>query len=253
MEFPNQQDSLQLIGEKDQLFLNGPYPRPFEFNADVVSVFDDMVSRSVPMYEEINRSIAEWSYFHYRPGTRFYDIGCSTATTIEFVARYLPEGSEFVGIDASGPMLEKAKSKVAHAADRHSFSWRCEDAVTAVIERASFVVINYTLQFIPMARRDLLLRRVYEGMVPGGIIYISEKVRASCPEFQETQTRIYENFKMRAGYSKSEVERKKEALDQVLVPLTVEEQLRLITGAGFQSPELIMKWNNFASFIAVKR
>jgi tRNA (cmo5U34)-methyltransferase len=253
MEFPDQYSPIRLTGEKDELFLNGLYPRPFEFNAEVVAVFDDMVSRSVPMYEDVNRSIAEWSYFHYQPGTRFYDIGCSTGTTIEFVSRHLPHAGEFIGIDASEPMLKKAESKVAQGNRRHNFSWRCEDALTSVIENASFVVINYTLQFLPVAKREHLLRRVFDGMVPGGILYVSEKIRAACPEFEETQTRIYENFKIRAGYSKTEIARKKEALDQVLIPLTVEEQQRLITSVGFKFPELIMKWNNFTSIIAVKK
>jgi tRNA (cmo5U34)-methyltransferase len=82
---------------------------------------------------------------------------------------------------------------------------------------------------------------------------VSEKIRAGCPEFQETQTRIYENFKQRAGYSETEIARKKEALDQVLVPLTLSEQLAMIERCGFSGAEPIIRWNNFVSIIATKR
>ena len=54
----------------------------FRFGANVASVFDDMVNRSVPYYGEIQRMMAELAADHAREGTFVYDLGCSTGTTM---------------------------------------------------------------------------------------------------------------------------------------------------------------------------
>ncbi|MEZ4742143.1 MAG: carboxy-S-adenosyl-L-methionine synthase CmoA [Bdellovibrionota bacterium] len=253
MDLPVAKQPIQLKGEQDRLFADGPYPKPFEFNDEVVKVFDDMVSRSVPLYEEVNRSIAQWTYLSFQPGSNFYDIGCSTGTTIELVSRFLPPGTRFVGIDLSPAMLEKAQEKLKQAMRKHSIDLYCQSALDCDINNASVVVMAYTLQFIPVADRPTLLKKIYAGLKPGGILYLCEKLRGACAEFHEIETRIYENFKLNAGYSKTEIERKKEALDNVLVPLTLDEQVKIIKDVGFYACEPVMKWNNFASIIAIKK
>jgi tRNA (cmo5U34)-methyltransferase len=49
----------------------------FKFGANVAKVFDDMVSRSVPYYGEMQRMIAELTADHAREETFVYDLGLS--------------------------------------------------------------------------------------------------------------------------------------------------------------------------------
>lgn len=246
--------NIKLCGAQDMLFSEQPYPKKFEFNQEVANVFDDMISRSVPLYQEVTQSIVEWTYLFYQKGSVIYDIGCSTGTTICALTDTLPFPIRAIGVDTSQAMLDKALLKLSShpSNDKHSITFLCEDVCQLEFEPSSVAIINYTLQFISVAKRLPLLKKLYQSLNDGGLLIISEKLRSSCPEFQESTTRIYESFKERAGYSKTEIERKKEALDDVLIPLTLEEEVELIRNAGFSKVEPMIKWNNFCTFVAIK-
>ena len=157
-----------------------------------------------------------------------------------------------LGVDTSQPMLDVAKAKLANLSQRHQIHFLQCSLEEVELPMASIIILNYTLQFIPVRRRLAILQKIFAALKPDGIIYISEKIRYDNLGFQETTNRIYENFKHRAGYSKSEIERKKEALDQVLVPMTMEQLSAMIKNAGFSVQETVLKWNNFVSIVAQK-
>lgn len=245
--------SLRLEGERDRLFLGPRYPHPFSFNEDVVAVFDDMVSRSVPLYAEVTHLSARWAQVFYQPGTRLYDLGCSTGTTLELIGKALAPGAQLVGMDASQPMLEKAAEKLAVTRQRHRVELFHADLREARFEDASFAVVNYTLQFLPVAARGELIKRLVSAMVPGGVVFISEKVRASAPVLQETIRWIHEEFKEQNGYSELEIARKKEALENVLVPQTEDELKLMLKESGCDAVETIARWHNFLTVVGWKK
>ena len=242
---------IHLASERDNIFADtSGYPKPFAFNEEVVRVFDDMVSRSVPLYREATRMAVTWAHRFYRENTAIYDIGCSTGTTMAALGAALKHAgrpASMIGIDNSAAMIDKAHEKLGPWRDFHHIDLRVEDVLDVKFENASVVIINYTLQFIPMAERKRLLAAIRNAMVPGGVLFLSDKVRGADPVMHEAMTHFYENFKRENGYSRTEIERKKEALDQVLVPLSFSEQLELIADAGFEQTEPVIKWNNFLS------
>lgn len=248
----NEANRLYLLSDKDDLYAQGPWPKPFEFNAEVARVFDDMVSRSVPLYKEVMVAAAQWTLTYYQPGTAIVDVGCSTGTFLELIGRLMPTRATLIGIDNSAAMLEKAAEKTADLTAQHQIEWRCQDAVTCSFAKSSVVVMNYTLQFLKLGERQRLLTAIYQGLVPGGLLFLSEKVRSATPQFQETITGHYEAFKAHNGYAQTEIARKKEALEQVLTPLTTDEQVAMLYQAGFTQIDLLMKMHNFATFVALK-
>jgi tRNA (cmo5U34)-methyltransferase len=274
---------LVLLGNVDQIYRQpSSFPiSPFEFNQEVVSVFDDMVSRSVPLYFQVIDLAIYWLHKYYQSGTNIYDLGCSTGTTLEVFIRSFKEktmnGSidalHVIGVDNSPAMIQACKEKLAPYKQDYCISTEndsyptkslgpshitidlfCQDILTFPIEKASFVIMNYTLQFIPVAQRLNLLQSIYTGLETDGILFLSEKVRAESPEVQETCTYIYEDFKRRNHYTNKEIERKKEALMNVLIPYTEQELRHVLIMAGFQSSniEIVAKWNNFTTLIARK-
>src|SRR4051794_2808561 len=69
-------------GGTDQVFAEArPRVDDFSFNKEVTAVFDDMLDRSVPFYQEIQRQVAELAVDFAQPGTNVYDLGCSTANS----------------------------------------------------------------------------------------------------------------------------------------------------------------------------
>lgn len=253
------QYQLNLRGKVDRIYeYHGP--KPFEFNSEVVSVFDDMVSRSVPLYCEVIDLCIYWFQKYYQPGSRVYDLGCSTGTTLDILARaassfhkHSEKKCEFVGIDNSEAMVQACKEKLEWATADHIIDIRCGDILGSKIENASFVVMNYTLQFVPVVRRQELLSSISKGLIDGGILFLSEKVRTECSELQETCTWIYEDFKERRKYTKREIARKKEALMNVLIPYSENELKDALYSSGFENVEITAKWNNFTTFVARKK
>ena len=244
--------------KRDSLFLSGSYPVPFEFNKNVVDVFDDMISRSVPLYGMVNSAIVDWTQRYYIEGTKIIDIGCSTGNTLLLMGTKIQDKKfKALGFDLSSPMIDRAKEKLKDIREKtstfnHDIEFSVKDAFNVDYSGSSVVIINYTLQFINKEKRSQLLKKIYEKMLPGGILFISDKVLSDWDEFSVVEKDSYENFKESQGYSKMEIARKRQALENVLVPLRFSEQLDLIRNAGFLKVEPIIRWNNFLSVVSKK-
>jgi len=252
MEISKRQPQLSLISDHDRLFASQHYPRPFSFNEEVAGVFDDMVQRSIPLYLDVHHYLGDWCRRFHQSGTALVDIGCSTGTTLHYISQCLAHDATLIGVDSSPAMIRKAQSKLQDLAANHKLQLICEDIQKLVLPPASVVIMNYTLQFLPVSQRPNLLKRIFDCLLPGGLFFISEKVRACHPLIQETTTHIYEKFKLDQGYSRSEIARKKEALENILIPYTEAEHRQILTETGFHAIETVMKWNNFTSLVAIK-
>jgi len=249
---PELDTELYLASDKDELYKDGPWPKPFAFNEEVARVFDDMVSRSVPLYREVLTGAARWAMAYYQPGTRIIDVGCSTGTLLELIGRFLSQPAQLVGIDNSPAMLDQAQAKLALIKQQHDVELWCEPAENCSFEHSSVVIVNYTLQFLTLQQRQCLLRSIHTGLVAGGLLFLSEKVQSPIPQLQETMTRHYEAFKQHQGYAQREIERKKEALENVLIPLTEAQQVEMLQSCGFQAMDSLLKLHNFVSWVAIK-
>ena len=223
----------------------------FRFDQGVVDCFDDMVSRSVPYYHEIHRILSDIVSHQVEEGDRIYDLGCSTGTTLKFLSQCL-EGREveLIGLDKSAPMIKKAKQKCAPCF--HSVQLLLEDLRNFPFQQSALVVMNYTLQFIPVEQRLSLLCRISRSLRPGGLLVLTEKIQSQNPFIEALQTELYCDFKRRNGYSELEIAQKREALENTLIPLPPETQLEFLRASGFHHVDMIFRWFNFACFVGKK-
>ena len=81
---------------------------------------------------------------------------------------------------------------------------------------------------------------------------VSEKVIHAQPAMDDALVELYFEFKRRQGYSELEISRKRDALENVLVPLTVDENIQMFADAGFKRVEVLLKWFNFATFVCYR-
>ncbi len=242
--------------DRDRLFQQpGAYAGGFVFDEAVAAVFDDMLHRSVPYYDEQQRMLVEMARAFWRSGTCVYDLGCSTATTLLNVARALDGSARFVGYDNAPSMLERAARKVAEhgLADRVDLRLGdLNDITPADLDDASVVTMCWTLQFVQPLHRDRLVRAIHDALAPGGALIVTEKVLAGDSSVARFFIEAYHGLKRRNGYSESEIARKRDALEHVLVPFRIEDNRELFRRNGFTTVETFFQWYNFVGFLCVK-
>lgn len=225
----------------------------FRFDEKTVAVFDDMVSRSVPFYDEIQRMVTELAVDFAVPGTRLFDLGCSTGTTLLELDRVVSPHVGFVGIDNSQEMLDKARFKLNQAGVKRDLDLQLSDLNhDRIVDNASVVIMNLTLQFVRPLHRERALRWVHEGLGAQGCLLLVEKQTLSASLLNRLYIDHYYALKRRKGYSDIEISQKREALENVLIPYRPEENRALLESIGFVHVEEFFRWYNFAGIIAVK-
>lgn len=241
-------------GNKDKVFDKDAAPiGDFSFNATVASVFDDMVSRSVPFYDEMQRMTCELARDFARPNTNLYDIGCSTATTLLALDEVVDPAVKFIGVDNSADMLAKAREKMERTGTGRSIDFRTADLHQGLyLENASVITMLLTLQFVRPLYRERVMKMLFDGLNEQGCLLIIEKLTSEDTIFNRLFIDHYYDFKRRNGYSDTEIAKKREALENVLIPYRLEENVELLKNAGFRKVESFFRWYNFCGIIAVK-
>ena len=238
---------------KDEVFKTQIETSDFKFDQKVVRVFDDMVTRSVPYYLEIQRMIGELACQYAIKDTAIYDLGCSTGTTMANMNPFVPNDVKFIGIDDSPQMLIQCKENLEKAGFTRPLEFvSCDLNQGVKIEKASVVVLCLTLQFIRPLYRVKLLEQILSGLVDGGCLILVEKILAEESTLNRNFIKYYYDFKRKNDYSDMEIAQKREALENVLVPYKLSEDIEMVRTAGFSHAETFFKWYNFAGLIALK-
>ncbi len=241
--------------DTDTLFQNPlRAPGPFRFDDAVVRVFPDMIKRSVPGYETVIAMTGLLAGRFAAPGTNVYDLGCSLGASTLAMRQHIPsDTTTIVGVDNSQAMITRLRDLLdTQPTEGCSIELREDDIRTTPIERASMVVLNYTLQFVPIEARPDLLRRISAAMEPGGILVLSEKVRFPDERLNALNIELHHDFKRANGYSDLEIAAKRDSLEDVLLPETLDMHRSRLLEAGFQSCDVWFQCFNFASLIALK-
>jgi tRNA (cmo5U34)-methyltransferase len=238
---------------KDKVFDQPQRVGDFEFGEKVASVFDDMLDRSVPFYQEIQRMIAEMAADFAVEGTQVYDLGCSTGTTLLNLDATAAPGVKFIGVDNSEEMLKRCREKLASRGFKRDHELVCADLNQGVaIQNASMVLMVLTLQFVRPLYRDTLVKTILQGLNENGCLILVEKVQGEDSVFNRLFIKYYYDLKKRHGYSELEISQKREALENILIPYKLLENREMLLRAGFRYCDVFFKWYNFCGIIALK-
>jgi tRNA (cmo5U34)-methyltransferase len=233
----------------DKVF-ESPIEKQFEFDEKVASVFDDMLDRSIPFYKEVISLICEVVEAHISDNSIIVDLGCSTANTLLELSHRSTKKLDLIGYDNSDAMLWQAQKKAdAYGID---ISFVNADILDLNLKKCDVLIANYMLQFVRPMMRTRLISKIYEALSSEGIFIFSEKIIFEDKKLNKQMIDIYYDFKKSQGYSGFEISQKREALENVLVPYTQEENIKMIKDAKFKSVEIIFKWGNFVTFLAKK-
>jgi len=237
---------------KDDVFRDPERPiGDFTFNEETASVFPDMLERSVPFYREIQRMLVELAGDFAVDDTSVCDVGCSTGTTLRALDA-LTQDVTLIGFDSSPAMLAEADAFLRGAL-HHPHELRCADLNQSLrIENASVVVMSLTLQFVRPLQRERVLREICDGVNHNGCLLLVEKVVAEESMLNRLYIQHYYELKQRNGYSELEIARKREALENVLIPYRADENDAMLRSVGFRAVDLFFKWYNFVWLVAFK-
>ncbi len=225
----------------------------FTFDERVAAVFPDMIKRSVPGYQQMVAYTGLWAERYVQPDSVLYDLGCSLGATIVAMRSQVNEDRcKIVGVDNSAEMLKKCQAILDSDPSPIPVDLIEANLQDVPIENASVVVLNFTLQFIDPAERDAVIQSIYDGLLPGGLLIVSEKVVVQDTAWNQLLIDVHHDFKRANGYSDLEIAQKRQAIMDVLIPETVEQHLARIKGAGFVSAEKWFQALNFVSLVGIK-
>lgn len=225
------------------------------FDQEVADAFDDMLARSIPDYDGMRELTADLAGEFMDRGRdltpRVLDLGTSRGEVLETLwYRYGP-AARYVGLDVSEPMLAAARDRFANRREwvrveycdiRHDWPEGSFDVTLSVL----------TLQFTPIEYRPHIIQKVYDSLKPGGAFLMVEKVLGESARLDRTFVDLYYRGKARAGYSVEEINRKRAALEGVLVPVSSRWNVELLQAAGFRSVDRYWRRLNFEGYLALK-
>ncbi|MDH5544223.1 MAG: carboxy-S-adenosyl-L-methionine synthase CmoA [Gammaproteobacteria bacterium] len=225
----------------------------FRFDEQVAKVFPDMINRSVPGYASIIQMIGTLADQYAQSDSNCYDLGCSLGAASLSIRHHLKAPNcRIISVDNSQPMLDRFQSLLEEDSADTPVELMCADVRDVDIHKASLVVLNFTLQFVPLADRQRLINKIFAGMLPGGILVLSEKISFDDPNKQQMLTDLHHAFKRSQGYSDLEISQKRTALENVLIPETLDAHISRLTQAGFQQSHMWFQCFNFMSLVAVR-
>jgi len=225
----------------------------FRFDEKVVGVFPDMIKRSVPGYATIISMIGTLAEQYATSNSRCYDLGCSLgAATLAMRHRIKAANTRIIGVDNSPAMIERCQMVMDADSGEIPVELSCNNLQNIDISDASVVVLNFTLQFIGVEQRHDILTKIYDGLKPGGVLILSEKVTFGDEPHDQLMIELYHEFKRANGYSDLEIAQKRSALENVLIPETLDGHRQRLKSVGFESCDVWFQCFNFASMIAIK-
>lgn len=234
----------------------------FSFDEQVVACFPDMIRRSVPGYGQMLAMLPIFAKRHCnfrqvstngKKVSRVYDLGCSLgAVSFALAGEFAPDDLQIFAIDISKPMIDKAKTVLDEHFPTHDINLVCADVCDVVFEPCDMIVLNLTLQFLPVDKRLILLKKCYDALTDGGILILTEKTHLTDEQDDAWRVERYYDFKRANDYSEMEISGKRNALENVLITDTLEFHHERLAEAGFERSLTWFMFLNFASVVAFK-
>ena len=221
----------------------------WSFSGDVAKTFSEHVKLSVPLYSEGQELTANVSEFFISKNSVIYDLGCSLGTLTSMLAdRHISKSARVFGIDNEKDMINEAQK----INKRKNIKFFADDIVSMEFEKSNFISCYYTIQFIHPSVRQIVFEKIYDSLNWGGGFVLFEKVRSNDARFQDYITQLYNEFKLKQGFTPDNIISKSLSLKSVLEPFSTQGNIDMLKRAGFKDIITIQKYLSFEGFLAIK-
>lgn len=239
--------------QKDTIYASQQHVKDFRFDETVVEVFPDMIERSVPGYTTIVSTMGKLAGQYAQNNSNLYDLGCSLGAVTLSMRRHIDkQNCQIIAIDNSNAMVERCKLHLSGFRSDVPVDVQLADITETEIQDASVVALNFTLQFVPQEQRHALLQKIYQGLKPGGVLLLSEKIKGENPLVDDFLIDLHHDFKRANGYSELEISQKRSAIENVMRPETLSQHHQRLSDIGFSQTQVWYQCFNFCSMVAIK-
>lgn len=227
--------------------------KEWSFDESVSFVFDDMLKRSIPGYDDMREAVLRMVEPIAPNGGFVLDMGCSHGEMIEKMQKKFGNTLHlsYVGLDYSAAMVSKARQRFSND-DSVSIVHADLREVELARLRYDIILSVLTLQFIPVEYRQELLRQVHNSLTHNGCFILVEKVLGENHISQDHLVSVYLQMKKDNHYTDEQIESKRKSLENVLVPLRTSENIRMLKEAGFTTIQPFWQNLNFVGIYASK-
>ncbi len=223
------------------------------FGSDTPKNFSAHVKKSVPLYDVGHDLVLDISDFFVKEDSICYEIGVSTGALIKKLVDRHKSTTTWIGIDREKNMIDQAKREISSGKNNiKNLKLVTGDAITYKYKKSDFIVSYYTIQFIPNRFRQILIDSIYSNLNWGGAFLMFEKVRGPDARFQDLMTGVYNEFKLKQGYTPDEIISKARSLKGVMEPFSTNGNLEMFKRAGFVDILPVFKWVCFEGYVCIK-
>lgn len=225
----------------------------FEFDDEVAAIFQDMATRSIPMYEEVHRLHCSLLHEALEEATLVVDVGSSTGHLFGAIEHELgftlsEAGIEGLAIDSSPHMMGELRTRFPTVVGA------CRDITEAVdLKRpADIIFCLYTLQFIPPERKALAFDWIVRNLKLGGYLVLGQKESVPGVWADMAFTEEYHQFRRDNGYTQAEIDAKTSALAGSMWPISIAQIQSELAARGVVTYPT-SRWLQFSTLIGVRR
>lgn len=217
------------------------------FSFDTIENFDSHIELSIPNYKHIWELINSLSSYFIVKNTNVYDLGCSTGIGLKHLLfRNKVENVKFIGYDNSENMIKQSHN----TKDYHIVQADITDE-NLTFPNASLILLIFTLQFLPTSKKIALLKRVYDSLLIGGAMILTEKIFSETGKIQDIFTFSYYDFKEQ-NFSKEEILNKQHDLRYIMKNNTDTEIKKILSKIGFSYIEPFFQSLQFKGYLCIK-
>ena len=217
------------------------------FDEKVAGIFDIHVRRSIPCYDVFQKLIPLLSKNFLTNGSIMYDLGSATGEVVYNLCKdNKGKDIKYIGLDISLPMVIKATEKCKRFKNVY---FDHDDILIHEYKPANLFVSAFTLQFIPIDFRSILLKKIKKALNPCGALILCEKICIPDQQVNNIFIDIHEQWKLNY-FSKEQIEAKKQSLKSVMQPISLNQNFDNLAKAGFTSIHPFFQWCNFIGILA---
>ena len=233
----------------------------WSFDESVTANFDAMLRQSIPDYGNMRELTFNLGRNFINATGGIVDLGASRGEALApFVALAAEKGESeqnlCYALEISDPMLAVLRERFGECRNVSVLKKdlrQIDDNFSPFLKGRNCLILSVlTLQFVPIEYRAKILRKCFNSLQSGGAMLFVEKVLGNTADLDELFVDEYYKLKNGNGYSYEDIQRKKAALEGVMVPMTDSWNREMLRNAGFNQIDCYFRNLNFCALVAIK-